>query len=156
MPRMEPITIMPCPVETMIADPNLPVLLDEYAAAGGIDEIGTPSAQFDMYRTLERSGILHPICAFRAGEMVGFLILLVSVMPHYGNKVGSSESYFVTAKARRYGVGMQLLTYAEDYARTLGATAMLISTPAGGALEKVMSRKSGYRPTNTVFCKGLS
>ena len=82
------------------------------------------------------------------------MFLLVPVLPHFGRKVGVSESYFVAAEYRKTGAGLRLLHAAEEAAREAGAVGVLVSAPTGGILERVMPGV-GYRETNRVFFKGL-
>lgn len=152
---MTHIEIRRCKVSDIEAAPNLEALLAEYGAESSLPEIGPAAAQFPMYRHLETAGMLHAIGAFQGDELVGFVCVLVSVLPHYGRTVATSESLFVTAPARSTGAGMRLLRNAEDVAREHGASAFLLSAPVDSQLEKVMRGTHSYRPSNSVFVKEL-
>lgn len=130
-------------------------LVAEYAAECRIAGIGEPSGQWDAYRLMEASGLLQSIGAFVAGELVGFVNVLVSVLPHYGKPVGVTESLFVASGHRASGAGLALLAAAEDYALERGAVGILVSAPHGGQLERVLDARPSYRRTNAVFFRGL-
>lgn len=151
---MEPVEIRSCTVAEMEHAPNLADLLAEYAIESAIPGMGPPKAQLETYRQLEAVGALHLFGAFQGDALVGFLVMIVSVLPHYGALVASTESYFVACKARKSGAGLKLLQEAENLARILGVAGFFVSAPIGGRLERVMSGK-GYRETNRVFFRGL-
>ena len=133
---------------------NLSDLYSVYADEASIQGLGTPDPQMDTYRQLEAAGILHTLIALKAGKVIGFLSFLLSPLPHYGQVVATTESYFVAPEHRKGGAGLRLLREAEVKARELGAIGFFVSAPAGGRLAKVMPR-SGYRLTNEVFFREL-
>lgn len=138
-----------------IADaPNLAELLAEYGEESAIEGLGPPSAQIAIYHQLEQAGGLHLIGAFDGGVVIGFLILIVTVLPHYGALVATSESFFVAKASRKTGAGLLLLREAERMAKEKGAAGLLVSAPADSQLEAVLPRV-GFRETNRVFFRGL-
>lgn len=146
--------IRPCTVAEVEASDTLPALLAAYAEESHIPELGTPSANFAAYRAMEAAGSLRIVGAF-APELVGFAILLVYGLPHYaGRLVGSIESFFVVPDARQRGTGMKLLREAEELARSMGSTALMVGAPVGSRLDSVLQH-SIYRPTNRVFTRSL-
>lgn len=149
------ITIRPCTVSDIEHAPNSAALLAEYGAESSIAGLGQQCAQFDTYYKLEAAGILHLVGAFRADQLVGFVIVMAAVLPHYGKKVATTESFFVAKNARKGGAGLRLLRAAEQKARDLGAVGFLVSAPVGGQLEQVLPR-AGYENTNRVFFRGLA
>lgn len=151
-------SIRACTIADLEASPALPALLAEYAAESSTCGLGGANPQLATYRQLEAAGALHPIGAFYGGdELAGFLLLLVSPVPHFGKLAATTESYFVSAAHRKGGgAGTRLLAAAEDRARELGCEAMFVSAPAGGRLARVMGHKAGYRLTNLVFCMELA
>lgn len=146
--------IEPCTVEQFFQSPNRDALLAAYAQESSLPEIGDCNAAISLYRDIEAAGALYPLAAYRDGEMVGFLSILHSVLPHYGTPVCITESFFVLPEARAGGAGLKLLQAAEAKARELGAPALLVSAPAGGRLAQIAPRL-GYRQSNVVFVKGL-
>ena len=151
---MESLSIRPCTVEQFAAANNLEELFAEYANESAIAGMGQCNVQMDIYRQMEAAGMLHPIAAYQGDEMVGFIALLISPVPHYGQLVGTTESFFVAKKARAGGTGIKLLRAAEDKARELGAAGVFVSAPVGSRLAAVMPHV-GYRQTNEVFFRGF-
>ena len=145
-----------CTVAEIESAPTLPDMLLAYGEESRIPEMGEPEASFATYRAMERSGGLHIVGAFDP-ELIGFAIVLVYGLPHYGGRlVGSLESFFVGPADRRHGAGLQLLHAAEDLARDLGAIALLVGAPVGSRLDTVMQHNAAYRPTNRVFTRSLA
>lgn len=136
------------------AAPNLDALMAEYEAESGNPSIGPINPQWATYRMMEGAGVLRAISARVDGELVGFMLLLIPVLPHFGQVVGVSESYFVAAAHRHTGAGDKLRLAAEHVATCAGARGILISAPVGSDLERVMPRR-GYRAASTVFFKAL-
>lgn len=150
---MEPITIRPCTVADIESAPN--ALLAEYGRESAIPELGPVNPQFPIYKVMEANGSVRMIGAFRGDQIVGFIALLVSVLPHFGVVVGTTESFFVASHDRKSGAGLRLLRAAEDMAREMGAVGFFVSTPVGSRLERVMPG-IGYRETNRVFFRSLT
>lgn len=143
-----------CTLAEIEASPELPALIDEYAAESANNEIGPISPQFETYRVMEAAGVFHAFAARLDGRLIGFMFLLTPILPHFGCLVGVSESYFVASEHRKTGVGLRLLRAAEELAGAKGASGVLVSAPIGGRLEQVMPG-IGYRETARVFFKAL-
>lgn len=149
----ETIKIKECPVSTILSS-NTAGLLAEYAAESSINGMPPINTDSKTYMAMERSGCLQAIGAFKGDKLVGVIVLLTSVLPHYSALTTVTESFFVAKKYRKGGTGLKLLKAAEEYARDRGAVGMLVSAPAGGSLEKVIPRM-GYSHSNTIFFKGF-
>jgi GNAT superfamily N-acetyltransferase len=152
---MPSISIRPCTVSDMENAHNLAALLAEYGVESAIEGLGQPSAQIETYRQMEALGMLCLIGAFQGDELVGFLIMIVSVLPHYGKRIASTESFFVASAARKGGAGLKLLCEAERLAKSLGAMGFFVSAPTNSRLDSVLTAKQ-YRHTNQVFFKVLA
>ena len=103
---------------------------------------------------LEMHGVIHAFAALKDGELVGFITVLATPLPHYGIPVAVSESFFVAAEHRKGGAGLRLLSAAEKKAKELGSPGLLVCAPFDGRLFEVLPR-CGYRETNRVFFKGF-
>lgn len=141
-------------LDELLAAPNWWALVDEYAAECGNAGIGRPDMQVEQYRALEAAGVLKIAAARNAGQLVGFLFYLLTVLPHYGKRVAVSESFFVASVHRDTGAGLALLKAVEDAALEADAVGLLLSAPAGGALDRLLEAKR-YEHTNTVWFKPL-
>lgn len=129
-------------------------LLAEYARESGMPGMPEPKACMEAYLNIEASGMLHVLCACVGTELVGFLVLLINNLPHYGATVAVNESFFVAKQYRCTGAGVKLRKAAESLAVEQGAVGILASAPAGGSLAVVLPR-SGYLHTGEVFFKRL-
>jgi len=130
-------------------------MIAEYARESAMPEIGSPCPQYDTYRAMEAAGVIHSVGAFAGERMVGFILPIVIALPHYGVVTATVESFFVCAAERKKGLGLRLLDAAERLVLGLGAKALLLSAPTGGALDKVLPRR-GFRHSNNVFVKALA
>ena len=87
-------------------------------------------------------------------RLVGFVTVLVTMLPKYTSLVASTESFFVSQPYRKTLAGIKLLRAAENEAIESGAFGMLVSAPHDGPLSKVLP-KAGYDLNDVVFFKDL-
>jgi GNAT superfamily N-acetyltransferase len=130
-------------------------LIEEYAGECSIPEIGPINPQPDIYAAMEKSGMMRCFGAFHADRLAGFAVVLTPILPHYGRKVATLESLFISAQHRQTALGLSLMTAVERYAKDAGCTAILYSAPSGGQLECLLERSRHYRRTNAVFCRSV-
>lgn len=142
-------------VAELAAAPNLADLVRAYAAESALPALGSAVLDVPAYARMEAAGIGHLIGAWRGDRLVGFLVLITTPVPHWGNQVlASAESFFVHPDERHGGTGRELRACAEAVAREVGACGVFISAPAGGALARVLPHW-GYAHANSVFFRGL-
>lgn len=144
-----------CPFSEVESNPNFEALLAEYAAEAAMGGLPEPGKKLDTYRLIETSGFFHIFCAFDGERLVGFIAVIMPVMPHYGVQIAVAESYFVSKAHRMGGAGLKLLHMAEAFAGEQGSPALLVTAPSGGKLAEVLPRV-GYRETNRVFMRRLT
>lgn len=149
------LTIQATTIAALEDAPNIWALLAEYANESAIDGLPPPAIRVDRYKQMEAAGILHPISALLDGELVGYLTVLASDLPHYSRTIAVTESFFVAKVHRGSGAGLKLLRAAETKAREIGSPGLLVSTPYEGKLFHVLPRL-GYRESNRVFFKELA
>ena len=145
--------IKPCTAADILSCPGL---IEEYASESSIQGMPHPAARLSTYQRLERSGAFICFGAYENNILVGFITVLLSVLPHYEVSAATVESVFVSAAHRKSGHGARLIRQAEQHARKCKASGLLICAPAGGKLTKVLARAKSYRQTNHVFFKGFS
>lgn len=132
-------------------------LIEEYAVECSIPAIGEINTQPRIYEAMEKSGVLQGFMAIdAAGDDIGFAIVLTPVLPHYGQKVATLESIFITAACRRGGAGLDLMRTVERYSEEVGCVGILYSAPVGGALERLLEASREYQRTNAVFYRRLA
>ena len=149
------IVIRPCAFGDVEKEPNIENLVAEYAAESATPGLGPANPQWRMYEAMEAAGVAKLLCAYKGTDLVGFLVLLVSVVPHFGVPIASTESFFVARAARGTGAGLMLRRAAERMAREMGAVGFFISAPSGGRLAEVMAKSRGWRETNRVYFRSL-
>lgn len=146
-------------IESILIDelwdkPEFEGLITEYAHESSIEGLPPPEAKYETYQALESAGVLQTFAAYECGELVGFLSLLMPIMPHYSQLVATTESYFVAHHARKSGAGLKLLRTAETFCRDHGAKGLLVSAPSHGRLAEVLPRV-GYEESNRVFFRSF-
>ncbi|WP_348269753.1 GNAT family N-acetyltransferase [Edaphobacter paludis] len=126
-------------------------LIAEYAAECSIPAIGEINPQRETYSLMENAGLLHSFMVLENGEKIGFAMVVTPIMPHYGKRVASIESLFITKNRRRSGAGLELMRAVEQAVKQLGCVGILYSSPAGGQLERLLEASKAYQRTNAVF-----
>ncbi|HSV48350.1 MAG TPA: GNAT family N-acetyltransferase [Ramlibacter sp.] len=152
---MTPVSIRPITVAEVQAAPGIDALLAEYAAESATNGMGQAIPQWPIYQAMEAAGFCHILGAECDGKLVGLLVMMCAVLPHYGQLTATSESYFVAAEHRKTGAGLALFREAKRVAQGLGCAGLFISAPVGGRLTDVMAGL-GMRHTNDVFFVGLA
>lgn len=152
---MGSITIKQISFAEFQAAPNLADLLAGYARESALPELGGIDPQWAMYERMESAGVAVLLAAFSDDVLVGFLVLIVSVVPHFGRAIASTESIYVAPEHRKSGAGMRLLHEAESIARGTDAVGLYVSAPHGSQLAEVLDKHKSYRETNHLFFRGL-
>lgn len=156
MPGMSNVTVRTCRAVELELAPSFAALMAEYLAESGRAITADPSPQIATYKAQEAADTMKFAGVWDGGgELVGMLVVALSVVPHFGMTVATTETLFVSAKARKTGAGKALLSLADDMARESGAVGVLVSAPVGGVLAKVLPR-SGFKHTNELFFKALT
>lgn len=150
------VAIVPVSFSEILDAPNSPSLLQAYAEECLIPD-ATP--QRLTYEALEGAGALRCFAAFVYPEdsplLVGFVSVLVAVMPHHGNRLATVESLFVDSDHRDTGAGNLLLEVAEKHARESGCLNLVCTARVGSAFDKVLSRRAGYQLTHVQHTRRL-
>lgn len=131
-------------------------LIRAYAEECSILEIGEINPQQKIYDNMEKAGLMRTFGVFVDATIVGFATILIFVLPHYGKKVATVESLFVSKAHRRSNAGLKLMAHIEEAARAAGCTVMLYNARSGTNLEKLLTVLPQYQLTNSVFLKDLS
>lgn len=145
-------TIKPVSVSEILAHPEL---FREYAAECSISEIGEVNPQPQMYAAMENTGNMHSFGLFTGEELAGFVTVFTYVLPHYGKKIATVESIYLSHKNRLGRNGFALMKAAEDCAKENGCEAILYSARAGTSFERLLRMMNTYQHTNSVFLRSL-
>lgn len=151
---MDSVTFETIKAETFFAEPNVRELIDRYATESSIDDLPTYKPNTELYRLLEANGVLHTIVARKRGQMIGFVVVLITPNAHYSQLMAVTESFFVHPDHRKGGVGLNLLDEAQVLAKQKGATCIFLSAPVQSRLDRVMQRKD-WKHTNQVYFRRL-
>lgn len=146
--------IRKCTVAEIEQASNFKDLLGEYSKELVVDGAPPFSAKMDLYHQLEKNGSWQGFGAFLDGKLIGFVAVLVTILPHCGVIMAVTESLFVLRGYRKTGAGLGLIRKAEEYAQEKGSPCLLISAPTGGDLEKILP-KLQYTQTNSVFFRSF-
>lgn len=144
--------IEPCAVNEILDSTEL---IAEYAAECSIPAIGEINPHRELYALMEKSGLMQCFMA-RDEQNIGFAIVLMPVMPHYGKRIATLESIFIAADKRTGGAGRKLMDAIEAHTASEGCVGILYSAPAGGRLERLLESSKQYHRTNAVFYRRLS
>jgi GNAT superfamily N-acetyltransferase len=136
-------------------DQNFPDLRDEYSKECSIAGLPPIAERFEVYKRMEDVGFFHLFGAYSDDELVGFVSVIISIIPHYGVAVVVAESLFLSKDFRATTLGRSLINAAEDCAKDAGSPGLLFSAPTGGKLSKLLPN-IGYRETNVTFFKDFS
>lgn len=144
------VTIHKCTFLELEALAGYRALVVEYAEEGRIP--GMPAPQFDprKYRQLCEIGVLHTRICMVDECLIGFVLVLTTILPKYSVEVAITEAFFVGKAHRMSGAGLRLLRVAEAIAAERAGGRLLVSAPFGGALAEVLPRL-GYTETNRIF-----
>ena len=151
---METIDVRLTTLAELTGAPNFQQLIDSYAEESALPEIGKPFADLSLYQAIENAGLMSVICAYRNDTLVGFIVLLVNRLPHYGQTVATTESFYVHPDYRKSGTAKLMLAMAEEEGKNRKAVALMVCAPLGSSLDKV-APLWGYRATNNVYTRAL-
>lgn len=151
----EPVTavVRQISVAEAFANQAFPALCREYAAEAAIAGLPVPREKAVRIPSPGEASGSDVFClygAFLGDELIGFVVLLTPVLPHYGAAIAVAESLFVGGAHRKTGAGMLLIRRAEKRAREVRSPGMLFSAPSGGRLSVLLPR-IGYRKPTAFF-----
>ena len=143
-------TVRPCAILEIRDAAGAEALLAEYEAESSIKGLGGVCPQWDTYAALEDAGLARAWVAEVDGQIVGLLVLMSAVLPHYGRKIATTESFFVAAAHRSSGAGLALLREAKRAAADMWCAGIFASAPAGGRADELFS-VMGLEPVSRIY-----
>jgi len=108
-----------------------------------------------IYEAMERAGALKCFAAYSDDLLIGFVSVLRAVVPHDGHFVATTESLFVDPAYRSTDAFENLFAAAEQYATESGCRILSCCARIGSSLDKVLTRRPGFRATHTQHTKWL-
>lgn len=146
--------IKPVSYKEILDDPNGDELLREYSEECSMPELGYAYPQREMYDLLEKSGGFQAFGLYSEGSLLGFGSVLMHTIPHYGHKIATNESIFVTKSFRNTGWGLMLRNAMKQYAKNKECLVFLWTVPKGSTFDRVMDASSA-RHSNNVYVESL-
>jgi len=131
---------------------NAPRLIAEYAAECSVPDY---DPQAETYAALERAGTLQCFGAYVETDLVGFVSVLTTRMPHNGKRVATVESLFVDRASRGSGAANALLRVVEDYASERECVAITRTARIASRLDTVLSHRPNCLLTHRVYTTWL-
>jgi GNAT superfamily N-acetyltransferase len=147
------VTILPVSVAAIFDAPNSADLFRANA-----EECLVPDAdpQRAIYEAMEQTGVIRCFAACLNDSLIGFAALLLTPMPdHPGKCLATIKNIFVDPAYRSTGAGDLLLDAADRFTEDYGCIGITGVAIIGSRLEKVLSRRAGYRQTHSVFTRRL-
>ena len=108
----------------------------------------------EMYRELDRLGLLNIMVARSAGKMVGYCLVVIRRHPHYQNICGFEDSYFVTQDYRHGWNGIRLIQRSIAELARRGVTVSYFATKEFNSIARIFEFL-GLLRCDTMYCTGL-
>jgi len=138
-----------CTFADLESDPAFYALVDGYTRECAIPEFTPGEVQVDTYNLMEQAGALHTFAVRTGNTLVGFLLILLHKLPHFGVRTAVVESIYVDPE-HRGGVGLSVVTAAKNFAAEQGVRGLLMSAPVGSQLSQLLPHLD-FRHTNETF-----
>lgn len=143
------------PFEELEHAPNLHDMLDEYSIESRLSGMPPPIPHMDSYHLLVKADLLTTLCAYEEDTIIGFLLLLVNMMPHYSTPVATVESFFVPQAHRSTGAGLKLLIAAQKIAQEKGAAGILVAAAVNSDFDRLMSSMYSYTKSHNAYFRSF-
>tara|TARA_R110000822_G_scaffold38746_11_gene107142 strand:+ start:590 stop:1039 length:450 start_codon:yes stop_codon:yes gene_type:complete len=133
-----------------------PLLIDHWHHIA-LDKDRVPLAPaWDLYRDLDEQGSMKIITAREGGELVGYIVYLLSPSLHYTSQFFAEGDIFWLSPAHRKGsAGLRLFRFAETILKDAGVTKVINKVKLHADVGKVFEHM-GYSPIERVYAKAIS
>lgn len=136
-------------VSEVIQHPDFNAVVEDYTAESGNPDLGPGMPALDLYKQLESAGLFRVECAVDGDRLVGMVTVLVTVYPHFGKKVASIESLWLSKDYRKGPAGLKLIRRAQVMAKEMGAVGAYFGAREGSRLAQLYERI--FTPMNRLF-----
>lgn len=110
---------------------------------------------YEAYRRIGAAGMLRCITCRADGELIGYIIFIVTPHLHYKSCVTAQEDiYFVKKEYRKGRVGLKLFQYAEQVLKERGVKRIIMHTKVHLDNSRLFEYL-GYKMTDKMFTKML-
>lgn len=131
---------------------NLDDLVKACREEGGAEGLPEGKLSHEIYRSLEANGNLFVIKALDDGTLMGAIIILLYISPHYSVKLAQVDLVFLDKKYRNTRAGLEMLKQAEDVSKRNGAIGISFNAHIHTALEELLNIKK-YKLTHRIYFK---
>lgn len=122
----------------LFAYKEFPKLVEMYIKESTYGRLLKFDVQLENYMPLHNSGKFKVFAAEMNGHLIGFINLILAVLPHHNNFLATVESFYVDKFFRHTGAGLKLKATAEKYAQEAGVKGIIYSAPLDSILEKIL------------------
>lgn len=148
-------TIKQISVSELFSASNHDVMFDMYSHEGKSSVVVCKdSPSIDTYTMFEYAGMIDIVALFAEENIVGFIIALTTIMPHYSKLSTTIESQFIIEEHRKYGAWREMMTMVENLAKERGSVNMFITAPESSVLDKIATFY-GYTHMSNVYGKTI-
>ena len=110
---------------------------------------------YDVYRKYAELGMLRCVSCRNDGELIGYIIFMISPHLHYKSCITAIEDvYFVKKEFRKGRVGIKLFQYAEQVLKHCKVDRVIVHTKIHLDNSRLLEYL-GYKQTDKVFTKML-
>ncbi len=131
---------------------NWDKLLEEYTKEVKRSDFPEIAINKDLYQQLEDLETLTSFGAFVNDTLIGFILVVRYPSTHYAMTMFTTEGFMVLWDHRKTGAGLLLLHTVEAFVQESKGGALMISSPIGSRLDRVMER-TDYKEAARVFLK---
>ena len=136
-------------VDEIAEHPDFPKVVEAYTSESGNPDLGKGAPAIEHYKMLESAGMLHVEGAVDGDRLVGLIVLVVSLYPHFGVKVGSVDAIYLDKDYRQGAAGLKLIRRIEHVAKEMGAVGVYFGARRDSRLAKLYDRL--FTPMNALW-----
>lgn len=130
-----------------------PLLHEHWLEVANDKEVIKLNPAYDIYLSLEESGILHVVTARNNGELVGYFISMVIPDLHYSDHIfANNDILFLKKEFRNGAFAYKMFSFAEEKLIALGASAIHIRMKTSFPFD-ALCEKLGYKFVEKVYRK---
>jgi GNAT superfamily N-acetyltransferase len=146
------IVIRPVSYAEILSAPNAQELFSEYESECALPELSPICPQADLYEAMEKGGGMQAFGVYEGEKLIGFMTVLVWIVPHYGKRIASTADFFLADAFRIKGIWPKMMATIKEYAKSKGCVSLQCTAPVGSRFDLLMGlNKNRCRKTNHVY-----
>lgn len=140
--------------DELAQDINFNNLVKEYYEETKLEGLEQKEVRVDIYNGIEARNSLDVFAAYLDSKLIGFSLLVTTILPHYGIQISIVDALFVEKSARGTASGLKLIRASEAKGKERKSPGIIITAPINGPLIDLLPTIK-YAPTNVMFFKSL-